>query len=67
VREDVDTIVFPLPTDELLDEVERGLRISFPETYRDFIKGRIVKPSATVPLKRIRKQFASSDIYAVCD
>lgn len=32
------TIVFPLPTDDLLDEVERGLRVSFPETYRNFIK-----------------------------
>lgn len=38
MRLDVNTIVFPLPTDELLDVVERSLRVSFPETYRNFIK-----------------------------
>lgn len=38
MRLDVNTIVFPLPTDELLNVVERSLRVSFPETYRNFIK-----------------------------
>lgn len=38
VRLDVNTIVFPLPTDELLNVVERSLRVSFPKTYRFFIK-----------------------------
>ncbi|KAF6578506.1 SMI1/KNR4 family protein [Paenibacillus sp. EKM212P] len=38
MRLDVNTIVFPLPTDELLNVVERSLRVSFPDTYRNFIK-----------------------------
>jgi hypothetical protein len=33
------TIVVPLPNNELLEVVERSLRVSFPETYRNFIKG----------------------------
>jgi len=35
---DVNTIVVPLPSDDLLDAVERGLGVSFPESYRNFIK-----------------------------
>jgi len=38
MRIDMNTIVFPLPTDELLDVVERSLRVSFPEIYKNFIK-----------------------------
>ncbi|MDQ0718867.1 cell wall assembly regulator SMI1 [Paenibacillus sp. W4I10] len=38
MRVDVNTIVFPLPNKELLEVVERSLRVSFPETYRNFIK-----------------------------
>lgn len=32
MRVDVNTIVFPLPNNELLEVVERSLRVSFPET-----------------------------------
>ncbi|RAJ03221.1 SMI1-KNR4 cell-wall [Paenibacillus sp. OK060] len=39
MKVDVNTIVFPLPDNELLEVVERSLRVSFPETYRNFIKG----------------------------
>lgn len=35
---DVNTIVSPLPSDELLNVVENSLRITFPEPYREFIK-----------------------------
>lgn len=38
MRMDVNTIVVPLPGDDLLDVVERSLRVSFPESYRHFIK-----------------------------
>ncbi|MEK4077572.1 SMI1/KNR4 family protein [Paenibacillus sp. FSL R5-0486] len=38
MRMDVNTIVVPLPGDDLLDAVERSLRVSFPESYRHFIK-----------------------------
>ena len=37
MKVDVNTIVSPLPSDELLDVVEKSLRISFPESYREFI------------------------------
>ncbi|WP_145046723.1 SMI1/KNR4 family protein [Paenibacillus xylanexedens] len=38
MRMDINTVVLPLPSDELLDVVERSLRVSFPEAYRIFIK-----------------------------
>ncbi|WP_340013867.1 SMI1/KNR4 family protein [Paenibacillus sp. FSL K6-1318] len=38
MRMDVNTIVVPLLSDDLLDAVERGLGVSFPESYRNFIK-----------------------------
>lgn len=38
MRMDVNTIVVPLPGDDLLDAVERSFRVSFPESYRHFIK-----------------------------
>lgn len=38
MRVDINTIVMPLPTDELINEVERSLRVSFPEVYKLFIK-----------------------------
>ncbi|MEK3757084.1 SMI1/KNR4 family protein [Paenibacillus sp. FSL P4-0338] len=38
MRMNVNTVVLPLPSDELLDAVERSLRVSFPEVYRIFIK-----------------------------
>ncbi|MBY0117373.1 SMI1/KNR4 family protein [Paenibacillus xylanexedens] len=38
MRMDVNTVVLPLPSDELLDVIERSLRVSFPEAYRIFIK-----------------------------
>lgn len=38
MRMDVNTIVFPLPGDDVLDAIERGLGISFSESYRHFIK-----------------------------
>lgn len=38
MKVDVNTIVSPLPSDALLDVVEKSLRIFFPESYRQFIK-----------------------------
>jgi len=38
MRMDINTVVLPLPSNKLLDVVEQSLRISFPETYRVFIK-----------------------------
>lgn len=38
MKVDVSTIVSPLPNDELLDVVEKRLRIAFPKRYREFIK-----------------------------
>ncbi|WP_336762083.1 SMI1/KNR4 family protein [Paenibacillus sp. USHLN196] len=38
MRVDVNTIVFPLPNNELLEVVERSLRVSFPETYKSLIE-----------------------------
>jgi hypothetical protein len=35
---DLNTIVFPLPGDDVLDAIERGLGISFSESCRHFIK-----------------------------
>ncbi|MDM8151905.1 SMI1/KNR4 family protein [Priestia megaterium] len=38
MKVDNNTIVLPLPNDELLNTVEKSLRISFPKSYREFIK-----------------------------
>lgn len=46
---DVNTIVSPLPSDELLDVVERSLRVSFPEPFREFIK----KNNGVVPITNV--------------
>jgi hypothetical protein len=46
---DVNTIVSPLPSDELLDVVEKSLRVSFPELYREFIK----KNNGAVPITNL--------------
>jgi len=46
---DVNTIVSPLPSDELLDVVEKSLRISFPEPFREFIK----KNNGVVPITNV--------------
>lgn len=46
---DVNTIVSPLPSGELLDVVENSLRIVFPEPYREFIK----KNNGAVPITNI--------------
>ncbi|MFF2484325.1 SMI1/KNR4 family protein [Paenibacillus sp. NPDC058071] len=49
MRLDGNTIVFPLPTDELLDVVERSLRVSFPKFYRGFIK----KNNGAIPITNV--------------
>ncbi|MGG3891376.1 SMI1/KNR4 family protein [Metabacillus fastidiosus] len=49
MKVDVNTIVSPLPSDELLDVVENSLRIIFPELYREFIK----KNNGAVPITNI--------------
>ena len=49
MRVDVSTIVLPLPSDELLDIVERSLRVSFPEAYRLFLK----ENNGAVPLTNV--------------
>lgn len=46
---DVNTIVSPLPSDELLDVVENSLRVSFPEPFREFIK----KNNGVVPITNV--------------
>lgn len=46
---DVNTIVSPLPSDELLDVVEKSLRVSFPEPFREFIK----KNNGVVPITNV--------------
>ena len=33
-----DSIVFPLPTDQLIDSFENFWKVKFPEDYRDFLK-----------------------------
>ena len=33
---DKDSIVFPLPTDQLIDSFENFWKVKFPEDYRDF-------------------------------
>ncbi|WP_336783277.1 SMI1/KNR4 family protein [Paenibacillus illinoisensis] len=43
------TFVFPLPSEELLNVVERSLRVSFPETYRRFIQ----ENNGVVPLTNL--------------
>ncbi|WP_433581730.1 SMI1/KNR4 family protein [Paenibacillus amylolyticus] len=49
MRMDVNTIVVPLPGDDLLDAVERSFRVSFPESYRNFIK----EHNGAVPITNI--------------
>lgn len=49
MKVDVNTIVSPLPSDALLDVVEKSLRISFPESYRQFIK----KNNGVVPITNV--------------
>lgn len=46
---DVNTIVSPLPSDELLDVVEKSLRVLLPEPYREFIK----KNNGVVPITNV--------------
>ncbi|MEC2077036.1 SMI1/KNR4 family protein [Metabacillus fastidiosus] len=43
------TIVLPLPSDELLNIVEKSLRVSFPELYREFIK----RNNGAVPITNV--------------
>ncbi len=35
---DKDSIVFPLPTDQLIDSFESFWKVKFPEDYKDFLK-----------------------------
>ncbi len=45
----VDTVVLPLPSDELVDVIEKRLRVFFPEPYRQFIK----KYNGAVPVTNV--------------
>lgn len=42
---DKDSIVFPLPTDQLIDSFENFWKVKFPEDYRDFL----IKYNGAVP------------------
>lgn len=65
IKIEKDSIVYPLPTDQLIDSFEKFWRVKFPEDYKDFLK----RYNGAIPETNMftfkRSVFASKRKYLV--